>query len=223
MPDPDERIRRSWDANAGCWTAAVRDGALESRRLATDAAILAAALETGATRVLDVGCGEGWLCRRLADAGRDATGFDASRALIERAQEHAAASYVVLEYDAFASDPARIGTGFDLVVCSFSLLGERIHHVLDALRVVSKPDGHLLVQTLHPLTAARGSRYEDGWREEAFEGLPGDWTAMPWYFRTFGSWLRVLRAAGWQVHGAREPLHPDSGEPLSMILHARAS
>ena len=33
--DPSEQLRRSWEANAGAWVAAVRNGSIESRRLAT--------------------------------------------------------------------------------------------------------------------------------------------------------------------------------------------
>jgi hypothetical protein len=55
----ENAIQTSWAHNADAWTAAVRDGRIESRRAGTDAAILAACERAGLGRVLDVGCGEG--------------------------------------------------------------------------------------------------------------------------------------------------------------------
>ena len=40
---------------------------------------------TGARRVLDLGCGEGWLARALAAGGLDVTGVDGAPALVEAA------------------------------------------------------------------------------------------------------------------------------------------
>jgi hypothetical protein len=68
--DYRELLCLSWQANADAWTAAVREQRIESRRLVTDAAILALALAP--LRILDLGCGEGWL-RRTAYSRR-ATG-----------------------------------------------------------------------------------------------------------------------------------------------------
>jgi 2-polyprenyl-3-methyl-5-hydroxy-6-metoxy-1,4-benzoquinol methylase len=222
--DPGNGIARSWDANAGCWTDAVRARAMESRRLVTDDAVVDAVRHalsnTAGARILDVGCGEGWLARRLAAAGHDVTGFDGSAPLIDDAQRSGAARFMVLSYEEFARDPHRAGEACHAAVCSFSLLSDDIVPLLRALRDVVVPDGHLIIQTVHPVTAA-GARYEDGWREENFESLPGEWTPMPWYFRTFASWVRALHDAGWQLEQCIEPVHPETRQPLSIILHGR--
>lgn len=66
--DHREQLSLSWQANADAWTAAVREQRIESRRQVTDAAILALA----PLRILDLGCGEGWLRRTVHS--RRATG-----------------------------------------------------------------------------------------------------------------------------------------------------
>ncbi|MEA2569665.1 MAG: hypothetical protein QOI24_1666 [Acidobacteriota bacterium] len=60
-----ERLQRSWVANAAAWSDAVRQGKIGSRRVATDAAIIDAVTSLNPQRVLDLGCGEGWLTREL--------------------------------------------------------------------------------------------------------------------------------------------------------------
>ena len=93
----DERRVRSVAAqlvaNASAWSAAVRERRIESRRTVTDAAIVAAVLEQNPRRVLDVGCGEGWLARALSAHGIDVTGIDTSAPLIEAARPSAAVSF----------------------------------------------------------------------------------------------------------------------------------
>lgn len=61
----EHKIIQSWNDNASLWTNAVRTQALESRRLVTNEAILNSIATCQGTRILDVGCGEGWLSRGL--------------------------------------------------------------------------------------------------------------------------------------------------------------
>jgi SAM-dependent methyltransferase len=218
------RLLDSWHDNAAAWTAAVRSGAIESRRLATDAAILAAVLEHRPQKVLDLGCGEGWLVRALTQHGVTAVGMDGSAPLVAAAAR-AGGSFVQLSYAELIAAPERCGQDFDLVIANFALLEKEILPLLAALRRIVTADGWLLVQTLHPLAA--GPPYEDGWRSEDFCGFgPGAggeaaWTPMPWYFRTLGSWVGVLHAAGFALQALSEPVHPQDRRPLSLLLEAR--
>jgi 2-polyprenyl-3-methyl-5-hydroxy-6-metoxy-1,4-benzoquinol methylase len=218
--DEAKRLLDSWHENAAAWTAAVRSGTIESRRLATDAAILGAVLERQPSKVLDLGCGEGWLVRALAAQGVAAVGVDGAAPLVEAA-ERAGGSFVRLSYAELIEAPERCGEGFDAVVANFALLKEDILPLLAALRRIMSAGGWLLVQTLHPLAA--GGPYEDGWRTEDFRGFgAGTWTPMPWYFRTLGSWVGVLRDAGFRLEALREPAHPRDRRPLSLLMAARA-
>ena len=66
-------------------TQAIRNQEIASRKLVTDAAIIAAIKARCPATVLDIGCGEGWLARRLAEQGMRVTGVDAIPALIDTA------------------------------------------------------------------------------------------------------------------------------------------
>jgi 2-polyprenyl-3-methyl-5-hydroxy-6-metoxy-1,4-benzoquinol methylase len=222
--DAEARIRASWIANAEGWTVAVRDRAIASRRDGTDAAIVAllAALPPG--RVLDVGCGEGWLARAASAAGHRVLGLDASPPLIERARELGGGEFRVLAYEALAADASAVAPEpFDCVVCNFSLLGEDLSPVLRGLARLLAPGAPLLIQTVHPFAACGDAPYRDGWREETFVGFgDGFGAAMPWYFRTVASWTSALRAAGLVVADVAEPTSP-AGRPLSLLLTCRAT
>ena len=223
MPDADSpsfRLVPTWTANAEAWTRAVRGGGIPSRRAGTDAAVVEAVLDglPPAGRVLDVGCGEGWLVRALGALGATAHGVDVSRPLVEAAQAEGGGTFDVLDYDDAADSPARLGGPYDAAVFNFSILGERAVAILGAARRQLEVGGRVVVQTAHPLTA--GPPYADGWREETFGDFDGDFEPMPWYFRTFGSWVRTLDAAGLRLAEAREPIHPETGAPLSLLLVA---
>lgn len=215
-----DRLEQSWLENASGWTAAVRDRQIESRRVATDQAILSAVLEREPRRVLDVGCGEGWLCRALHAAGVEAVGIDGSAPLVDAARSAAPGEYRVLRYHDLVAAPPELGS-FDAIVCNFSLLAESIAPQLSALRAMLRPAGALLVQTVHPWTASAGGDYTDGWRTENFSGFGGQFPEpMPWFFRTLESWSGALADAGYRIQNLREPLHPETLRPLALLLVA---
>lgn len=222
MANAENELRRSWDANAAPWTDAVRSGAIASRRAGTDAAVLDAVGAHGPGRVLDVGCGEGWLARALSARGFAVEGIDGSAALIEAAARSGGGTFRRLGYDDAAADPSQLGGPFDTIVCNFALLGETLSPLLAALRTAVAPGARLVIQTVHPIAASAGEPYADGWRTERFEAFgTGEWREMPWYFRTFAGWLAEIHRAGWHVVECREPLDPATARPLSLLLICR--
>jgi 2-polyprenyl-3-methyl-5-hydroxy-6-metoxy-1,4-benzoquinol methylase len=218
MSDQQLQIRQSWQTNADAWTRAVREQRIESRRLVTDAAILGAIADGPARRVLDIGCGEGWLCRALAERGSECVGVDASVPLVDSAQAAGGGRFEVMDYAALIEAGSRLGQ-FDVLVCNFALLDENIAPLLGALRERVAPGGRLLIQTVHPWAACGNEPYVDGWRLETFAAFGGEFSSsMPWFFRTLESWLALLAASGWRLRQLREPRHPDTGQPCSLLL-----
>lgn len=221
--DPSGETFRSWEANAGLWTRAVRDGRIASRTV-TDAAIASTIAAHRARRVLDLGCGEGWLVRRLvAETGCTAVGIDGSAALVAAARDaDPAGDYRRLGFAEFVAAPEAAGGPYDAAVFNFTLFDGLAPDLLAAAASLLAAGGVVVVQTLHPCSTADGS-YRDGWRTEDFAGIaaPGEaWAPMPWYFRTLEGWTAVIRAAGLALEGLREPAASGGGPPLSLLLVA---
>lgn len=217
-----EQLARSWEANAGAWTRVIRSHGVESRRVATDAAILDAVRSRSPQRVLDVGCGEGWLVRELAKDGIRVVGVDASAGLIEAARAAGGGEFHQVSYDDLVTEPGRLGlASFDAVVCNFALLHDDIEALLRAFAALLTHSGVLLIQTVHPWSARGDAGYVDGWRTEQFSSFAGQFAEpMPWYFRTLASWSDALRRAGYTIERIAEPTHPGTGEPLSLLIVA---
>lgn len=217
--DPKRDLEQSWVANSEGWTKAVREGRIESRRVATDAAIVDAVRDYSPRCALDVGCGEGWLVRALADLGIAAMGVDASTPLIEAARSRGGGAFRTCSYAEIAAGPEALGTGFDAAIFNFALLDEDPVPVIRAVRRVLAPSGSIFIQTVHPWTASDGEPYRDGWRVETFTGFgTGFSEPMPWYYRTLESWVNVLQRSGIRIRELREPLHPDKSNPASLLL-----
>ncbi|MDH4560739.1 class I SAM-dependent methyltransferase [Pseudomonas sp. BN411] len=214
------QLDHSWRANALAWTRAVRESRIRSRQLATDRAVVEAVLARRPARVLDLGCGEGWLSRTLTGHGFSVLGIDASAPLVEAAQA-AGGEFRCLDYAQLQDDPRQLGS-FDVVVCNFSLFEERLEPLLIALHELLVEEGALLIQTVHPWQARGEEGYRNGWRRETFDAFEGEFPEpMPWYFRTLECWCELLRDSGYRIDALREPAHPDTGEPLSLLVEAR--
>jgi 2-polyprenyl-3-methyl-5-hydroxy-6-metoxy-1,4-benzoquinol methylase len=222
--DREAALIWSWMANADAWTRAVREGRIASRRLATDAAIVEAVAERKPGRVLDLGCGEGWLMRALAERGIETIGLDVSLELVMAAEETGGGRYRCCSYEELVDDPTRAGGPYDAIACNFSLLGADLVPLLRALRRNLAAGGALVIQTVHPWTAAGDEGYADGWRTETFDAFGADYPEpMPWYFRTLASWVDALRDGGFRVATLREPVHPETGRPASLVMVAEVN
>jgi 2-polyprenyl-3-methyl-5-hydroxy-6-metoxy-1,4-benzoquinol methylase len=219
MSDASEvAIVESWKHNAAPWTSAVREGRIESRRRVTDAAILDAILAFQPKSVIDMGCGEGWLARALAERGIDVLGVDAEPSLVEEARALGGGDFLTMSYADVAA--GKFDAKADMVVCNFSLLGERsVELLLRAVPALLLPRGVLVVQTLHPREACGGLPYADGWREGSWKGFGPEFSrAAPWYFRTFEGWARLFDEAGLPLVATYAPADEGGGKPMSAIF-----
>ena len=215
----DAAVLDAWSRNVDPWTTAVRGGEIETRTLVTNAAIVDAVRSLDPATGIDLGCGEGWLVRALP--GVAMVGVDAIAALVEKAKAAGGGDFCVLSFEQIAQ--GRLALAVDVAVCNFSLIGnEAVDGLLRAAPTYLREGGSLVVQTVHPLMACGDAPYVDGWRAGNWAGFSSDFAdAPPWYFRTVGSWIALLAKHGLRLAAMREPVHPRTGKPVSLILIAQ--
>lgn len=219
----EQDIIRSWQVNAGNWIQIIEAGGIQSRKLATNKAIVEAVCADEPASVLDIGCGEGWLAKELADRGMTVSGADIIPELIENAKEKVNGHFVVASYEDIAAHTTSLGGPFDVIVINFALIGkESTENLLASLPPYLSPGGKLFIQTLHPHCRKQMEDYTSGWKNGSWDGL-GDQFTQPyqWYFRTLEDWLELLNRSGFSKISFSEPIHPQTRQPLSVILRCR--
>lgn len=112
-------------------------------------------------RVLDLACGQGVLCRRLAQEGHELTGVDAAAELIEAARrrneaEGLAIRYIVADVTKLIDEQGHLQDGlapetYDAVTVVLAIQNiTPLSPVWQACRGALKPGGHLIVVMMHP-------------------------------------------------------------------------
>lgn len=180
------------------------------------------------TRVLDLGCGNGYLSRRLARAGALVVGVDRSSELIERARERERTEPLGVVYvETDAADLGRFGDAeFDLGVANMSLIDiEDAGRALQELGRVIRSGGRLVASISHPcFDVDTRSHYEldasaspptvyravAGYRSPHSDRYPWVlpegrtvWTVG--YHRPLSWYVKVLRTAGFVLLDVEEP------------------
>lgn len=143
----------TYDQNADFWVQIIRGSHDRYRTGLTDAAMLDAIGDVTGLRVLDAGCGEGYLSRELASRGAASVlGVDSSERLIAAATELVPPGSSSLTFR--ASDVADLQVqdeSFDLVVCNHLMndLPDPTGPIGEFSRVLA-PGGQIAILMLHP-------------------------------------------------------------------------
>ncbi|WP_406049261.1 class I SAM-dependent methyltransferase [Kribbella sp. NBC_00889] len=161
----------------------------------------------GELRVVDLGCGEGGLAVRLAEAGADEViAVDASEQMLAAAARHPAVRYVRSDLAAFDLPPACA----DLVVSSMAL-----HYVEDFSDLVARvarwltPGGSFVFSVEHPVMTApviAADCVVDDYADEGVRRRSWFVDGVIKYHRTVGSTLAALRRHGFSLDVVDEPL-----------------
>ncbi len=215
----DTQIIRSWEQNAKAWTEAIQNEAIESRKLVTNQTMIDAIVNYKPATALDVGCGEGWLTRALTQRSIDVLGVDIVKTLIENAQKLGSGNFEVCSYEELSAGRFS-DRNFEAIICNFSLLGkESVDNFINTVPSLLTPTGHLFIQTLHPLASCEDKQYKDGWRPGSWDGFGAKFkNPAPWYFRTIETWMRLFNKSGLVLMECREPLHPETQTPISILF-----
>jgi SAM-dependent methyltransferase len=219
-------MTNGWDESAGAWIADMGEHGDFGRRYVLDPVLLPLALAVRPRAALDVGCGEGRLCRLLRAQDVAATGIDPTRALIAEARRRDAdGRYLVAEA---ASLPFREGA-FDLVVSCLSLVDipDPAPAIAEMARVLA-PGGRLLIANSNGFNTAGDGRADLGWAlsadgskahfridgylEERSQWLEWRGIRVRNHHRPLSTYMRLLLAQGLVLTHFDEP-RPAAGAP----------
>jgi 2-polyprenyl-3-methyl-5-hydroxy-6-metoxy-1,4-benzoquinol methylase len=155
-PFTAEDAAAAWDAGADAFDAFVESGEDFYRIEVHGPGLLAACGDIRGLRVLDLGCGQGYFCRQLADRGAQVVGVDVSPGQIGHARRHEAERPLGIVYEVM--DAAQVGEqwnpgDFDLVTSCMA-----IHDTADPARVLAsaasllRPGQRLVYSAPNPTT-----------------------------------------------------------------------
>lgn len=181
-------------------------------------------------KVLDAGCGEGYLCRLMSEKGAEVTGFDFSGKMIEVARRKSADFGIRLEQADFQNLAAFSDESFDIVVSNMVLhdLPDLSKAVQETHRVL-KRGGHFVFSILHPCFDTPDSGWErdqegrkNYWRvrryfdESVNEQRSNSSNKLLWFHRTLSTYIKTLRDTGFIIDDIAEP------EPSEEAIAAHA-
>lgn len=217
----DAKIVDSWSKNAQAWVDAIENQEIESRTLVTNQAIIQAVWDQEPTRVLDLGCGEGWLSRELAGRDMEVLGVDVIPELIATAEQLGGGRFRVSAYENLLENLP--DDRFDVIVCNFSLIGKAsVEAVFQQVPQLLNDAGSFLIQTLHPDAMSDIQPQQEGWREGSWKGFSEAFTdPAPWYYRPMSAWKKLFPKHGLLLQEIRAPIHPHSNCPASVIFIAQ--
>ncbi|MFI5913107.1 class I SAM-dependent methyltransferase [Dactylosporangium sp. NPDC051541] len=225
-----------WDEAADWYAGMVADPARGFNDLAASTALELLGDVRG-RGVLDLGCGEGHVSRRLARAGARVVGVDPTARLVELARGAEAAEPLGIRYELGRAERLDgFGDGTFAAVCAVLVL----HHTdpLDAalgeVRRVLRAGGALVAVVPHPVLDHPGAGWVDGRRvvgrytDERFwsTSTGGPVKAVHnigWHHRTLATWINALAGCGFRIERLVEPLGRGDWRGLPRFLAVRCS
>lgn len=153
--------------------------------------------EVSGKRVLDLGCGHGWLADQLRAAGAEVTGIDGSAALVQRARR-AYPDLTFLVHDLTSGLPRPLRT-YDRVVAHMVLMDLPELDLLAAdLRASLAPGGVFVFSILHPCFFTH-TPVEDVAAGERYRKVTGYLNHERRWITPFGGHHHYHRPLSWYV------------------------
>lgn len=214
-------ILDAWNRSSKSWNHLIENDSIASRKEVTNKAIIDIVCSISPSFVLDIGCGEGWLCRALEEKNINATGIDGVQELINFAKRKGSSEFYCYNYHEIRNGHLTLTQKFNAIVFNYSLFEkEGIKELFQALLPFLDDAGSIFVQTLHPKHEAFAYK-KSKWVKENWHGLPGKLAPFQWYYRTMDDWKKLFIQSKLQLVKAEETFVTSSESPFSVIFHLK--
>lgn len=210
MNDPAQRTMdedlTTWDTGANDYLAVASDND-EFKEFVDDPAFMDLLGDVTGKRILDIGCGDGTLVKKLRAKGATVTGIDGSPQMIASAEaKDPDGDYQVASVmdDALPFD----NHTFDIVTAKMMLMNVgSLKTVATNVRRILKPDGLFAVDVVHPFRPLLKSMTETEGRYKAladyFHEVRGDiefgGKEFVFYYRPVSQYVNEITAAGFTL------------------------
>ncbi len=216
-------LRENWNRLADGWKIQVGTDGDANRRLNSDPVLWDLVGDVCGKRVLDAGCGTGYLAAKLRAAGAEVVGVDVSDRMIELARESVGGVHFTV--DSITSLTTQDNASFDLALSNYVLMDTPdLDGAMRSLFRVLRPGGAAVLVFSHPCFPqsiasfgpfARKLRYT--WPFSYFvesRRVDPPWKhfrhEFVWYHRPLSVYFRAFRSAGFAVTDFEEPhLRPE--------------
>lgn len=204
--------RKEWKKNAGFWIKIIRENLDPYRLKVTNPAILKILKGRKELKILDVGCGEGYLCRMLVKNENYLFGLDFSPTLIESAKEKEKKNPLGIQY--FVGDFRKTNFSssfFDIVISHQSIF--EVPNPKVAFREfarILKRNGELILLFLHPCFDTDPLDYFKKLKiKKDYYLVSGIRSSYPYFYLhlPLSEWIKILIEAGFSIKNIEEP-HP---------------
>jgi len=215
--EPDE-ILDFWNRVADDWQIQVGTAGDRNRILNSDPVLWAFAGDVTGLKVLDAGCGTGYLAKQLSDRGALVTGVDLSERMIAISR----AQYPGIDFR--VDSCSELGTvhndEFDLLIANYVLMDTPdLEGSVQAFSRVLRPEGVAVLVFSHPCFPAGGATLSESagetnyrWRHSYFERarrVDPPWAHFTsefiWFHRPLSDYWKAFREAGFVVVDFEEP------------------
>ena len=224
MNSYDEEVCKFWNRVADDWDIQVGDDGDSNRRLNSDPILWKFVENVQGLRILDAGCGTGYLALKLANQGATVTGIDISKKMIEIACARARKNGQVIDFriDNCASLNSLESEFFDIVISNYVLMDvPDLENTMRAFNRVLKVNGNAVLVFSHPCfpQGRRASVGEENgkeviysWNFSYFERQKcidppwGHFTSeFIWFHRPLSDYWKVFKDTGFEITNFEEP------------------
>lgn len=212
--------KKEWEKNASYWIKIIRENLDPLRLIVTNKAILQPLKEKKGLKILDAGCGEGYLARVLAKKGHQVWGVDISEKLIKSARDEEKRKPLGIKY--FVGDfiKTNFPSGLFDVVLSHQTINETFfpEKAIAEFQRLLKNKGKLILLFLHPCfefgERRLGQRFNvsDYFQKKLLKKkflVSGLWSPVPgnYIHLPLEKWIEIITENGFLISKIAEP-HP---------------